>query len=73
MGNLRSRFGRRLKTLRQQEGMTQEQLAEAACISVDFVSLLERGANAPSFETLESLSDALEVPVKELFNFGDQE
>ena len=49
---------------------TQEQLAEAAEISVDFLSSMERGVNAPSFETLEKLSQALDVPVKELFDFN---
>jgi transcriptional regulator with XRE-family HTH domain len=33
--------------------MTQEQFAEALGISVDFLSLVERGINAPSFDTLE--------------------
>jgi Helix-turn-helix len=32
--------------------LTQEQLAEAARISVDMLSNIERGVNAPSFETL---------------------
>lgn len=72
MGTLRAKFGRRLKALRREGGLTQEQLAEAAQISVDFLSLLERGVNAPSFETLEKLAEALEVPVRELFDFrGD--
>ena len=51
--------------------MTQEQLAEAADISVDFLSLVERGVNAPSFATLGRLADALGVPEKELFEFDD--
>jgi transcriptional regulator with XRE-family HTH domain len=38
-------------------------------VSVDFLSLLERGINAPSFETLERLARALKVRVVELFNF----
>jgi hypothetical protein len=33
--------------------MTQEQFAETLNISVDFLSLVERGINAPSFETLD--------------------
>lgn len=69
MDHLKAKFGRRLKKLRQGRGMTQEQLAEAAGISVDFLSLLERGVNAPSFDTLEALAAALEVPVRELFEF----
>jgi transcriptional regulator with XRE-family HTH domain len=69
MGDLRKNFGQRLKALRQQAGLTQEQLAEAAYISVDFLSLVERGINAPSFENLERLAKVLGIPVRELFNF----
>lgn len=49
--------------------MTQEQLAEASNISVDFLSLIERGKSGPSFEVIERLAEALEVPVKDLFDF----
>jgi transcriptional regulator with XRE-family HTH domain len=49
--------------------MTQEQFAEALDMSVDFLSLIERGINAPSFETLEKISRRLRVPVSELFTF----
>lgn len=41
--------------------MTQEEFAEAAGISVDFLSLVERGVNAPSFETLEEFARVLKV------------
>lgn len=69
MASLRRRFGERLRELRKQAGLSQEQLAERAHLSVDFVSLMERGINAPSFETLEKLSEALGVPVREFFDF----
>ena len=49
--------------------MSQEQFAELLGISVDFLSLIERGINAPSFENLESFSIQLGVPVWELFVF----
>ncbi|MFQ6094469.1 MAG: helix-turn-helix domain-containing protein [bacterium] len=49
MSDLKINFGRRIRVLRKRIGMTQEQLAEAADISVDFLSLVERGVNAPSF------------------------
>lgn len=49
--------------------MTQEEFAEAAEISVDFLSLVERGINAPSFETLERFARVLEINVTELFTF----
>ncbi|HEX8139333.1 MAG TPA: helix-turn-helix transcriptional regulator [Pyrinomonadaceae bacterium] len=69
MGNLRVKFGKNLRRLRRQKDFTQEQLAEAAEISVEFLSNIERGINAPSFETLEKLSKILDVPAKELFDF----
>jgi transcriptional regulator with XRE-family HTH domain len=71
MSDLKTSFGRRIRDLRKRKGMTQERLAEAADISVDFLSLMERGVNAPSFATLERLADALGVPEKELFEFND--
>jgi transcriptional regulator with XRE-family HTH domain len=69
LGDLKGQFGKRLKTLRKLNRMTQEQLAEASDISVDFLSLIERGKNAPSFEIIERLASSLGVPVKELFDF----
>ena len=69
MRNLKKQFGEQLRTLRKRKGMTQEQFAEKALISVDFLSLLERGINAPSFDTLERLALALDVPIKQLFEF----
>lgn len=69
MDTLKTRFGRRLRELRIGRQMTQEQLAEAAHISVDFLSLVERGRNAPSFKVIEQLAIALNISVKELFDF----
>jgi len=50
--------------------MTQERFAETLDISVDFLSLIERGRNAPSFETLERIARVLRVPVSDLFKFS---
>lgn len=69
MATLRKRFGSRLRDIRLRRRMTQEQFAEALDVSVDFLSLIERGINAPSFETLEKISRRLRVPVSELFTF----
>ena len=68
MSELRQNFGKRLRYLRRIRDLTQEQLAEGIGRSVNFVSLLEQGRTAPSFETLQEL--ALEIEVKELFDFS---
>ena len=52
--------------------LPQERYAELVVISVDFLSLIERGINAPSFETLEQMAKRLRVPVKVLFEFPER-
>jgi transcriptional regulator with XRE-family HTH domain len=66
---LQRRLGQRIASLRKTRRLTQEQLAEAIGCSVEFISLVERGVNAPSVAGLERFAKALKVNVKELFNF----
>jgi transcriptional regulator with XRE-family HTH domain len=69
MASLRKDFGNRLLAIRHERKLTQEQFAEHVGISVDFLSLIERGINAPSFETIEQMAKSLRLPVKALFEF----
>ena len=69
MGQLRQQFAKRLKELREQKGMTQEELAKASGLSVSFIRSIEQCTNAPSFESIEALTKALNLEAKELFNF----
>lgn len=52
--------------------MTQEQFAETLDISVDFLSLIERGRNAPSFETLDRIAKRLKMSLADLFSFDSR-
>jgi transcriptional regulator with XRE-family HTH domain len=52
--------------------MTQEEFAELLNISVDFLSLVERGLNAPSFESIEVFSITLGIPVRDFFDFAPE-
>jgi transcriptional regulator with XRE-family HTH domain len=69
MPSLRRDFGIRLKAIRLDRKLTQEEFAELVGISVDFLSLIERGINSPSFDALERMAKGLELPVRELFDF----
>jgi transcriptional regulator with XRE-family HTH domain len=72
VATLRKQFGTRLRQIRAQRRMTQERFAETLNLSVDFLSLVERGISAPSFKTLEKISKRLKTPVADLFKFdGD--
>ncbi len=60
-------FGSRLKRLRKAAGLTQEELAEVAGISVRGLSDLERGViGAPRLETLALLAKALHLSMDDL-------
>ncbi|HKD07130.1 MAG TPA: helix-turn-helix transcriptional regulator [Bryobacteraceae bacterium] len=69
MPTLREDFGKQIRRIRAQRKLTQEQFAELVGISVDFLSLIERGVNSPSFEVLEQMARRLRVSVKDLFDF----
>ena len=69
MSSLQKKFGKRLRYLRRDRDITQEQLAELIGRTVNFVGMLERGEASPSFETLEKLAEVLNVDVAEFFQF----
>jgi transcriptional regulator with XRE-family HTH domain len=66
-------FGRVLRSLRQEAGLTQEQLALAANVERNFVSLIERGINQPSIRIVFRLAEALEVSASTLILQVEQE
>jgi transcriptional regulator with XRE-family HTH domain len=66
---LKRQLGHKIRYFRKQRKLSQEQLAELADYSVDFVSLVERGINGPSIEGLEKIASALKVQVRDLFDF----
>jgi predicted ATPase/DNA-binding XRE family transcriptional regulator len=63
---LDTRFGVRLRRLRETAGLTQEELAQRAGLTARGISDLERGArNRPYPHTVRSLADALELAENE--------
>ncbi len=69
---LQRKLGQRIAFLRKARKLTQEQLAEGLGCSVEFISLVERGVNAPSVAGLEKFAKVLKTEVKELFNFEEK-
>lgn len=65
---LKDRVATRIGTVRRLRGLTQEALAEKIDRTADAISNLERGKSLPSFETIEKLAKALDVPVREFFD-----
>ena len=70
MNSLKKQFGKRIKELRKMEGLTQEQIAELINIEPPNISKLENGLHFPQPENIEKLAKALNVEIKELFDFS---
>lgn len=66
MSNINEVFGKRLRRLRKDSILTQDELAEAADISVSFLGGIERGHKSPTLETLDKLATALGISLSEL-------
>ena len=64
--------GRRIATLRDAAGMTQETLAwEAGFKSKGYLSRIESGQRLPSVDVLDRIARRLSVEVRDLFVFPD--
>ena len=61
-----SGFSQRLRFLRTQRGLTQQQLAQALGVSKSSVNMYERGEREPGLETLAAMADLFEVDLDEL-------
>lgn len=66
---LQKKLGQRVAALRKVRGLTQVELAKKVGCSVEFISLVERGVNAPSVAGLERFASVLRVEVRDLFAF----
>lgn len=62
------KIGRFMKELRNEKGVTQEQLSEIFCVSNRSVSRWENGVNMPDFDLVIELAKYFEVDIDELLN-----
>ena len=66
MSDITIALGKRIRSLRQSKGWTQEPLAEYADLHVSYIVLLEKGANRATIETLDKLSKAFGLSIADL-------
>lgn len=65
--NLKQELGEKIKRIRKQRGLTQEQLAEMIDISSRNLCNIELGINFPKAETLEKILKTLNISTQQLF------
>lgn len=66
MSDVAIRFGLRLRELRREQGVSQEELAARAELHRTYVSSVERGERNVSLETVEKLAKALKLRMADL-------
>ena len=63
---LEQAFGRVLRDLRRQRGVSQEHLALECDLDRSYISILERGLHQPSLRTIFKLAESLAVTPSEI-------
>jgi transcriptional regulator with XRE-family HTH domain len=66
-------IGSHIARFRKERELTQAELAEKIDVTVETISRMERGVSIPSIKTLEAVSKALSVRLKDLFDFEREE
>ncbi len=64
-------FAKRLKEIREKKGLSKGQLSSLADCDMSYIGKIERSEKFPNLKMIAKLSIALEVPAKDLFDFGD--
>lgn len=67
VSNITKVIGQRLRNERVKLGLSQEKLAEMAGCHPTYIGQIERGEKNPTIESLEKISNALEISLSQLF------
>lgn len=70
--NIEILLGRRIRSLRNLKGWTQQELGNRSDVNYKFLGEIERGQQNPSFNILVKVANALEVDLQELFRFEQE-
>jgi transcriptional regulator with XRE-family HTH domain len=67
MGNeVLIKFGRRIRKLRAERNITQQQLAEISGLHKNYIGMIERGERNPSLLNIDILAKSFEISLSEL-------
>lgn len=70
--DIKKEIGARIRQLRKEKGLSQENLAERAHLHPTYISSVERGERNVSLDSIKKIADGLNVKIKDLFcTIGD--
>lgn len=64
--NILIKFGERVREIRKEKGLSQEELAHKADLHRTYIGMIERAEKNITLINIEKIADALEVNTKEL-------
>lgn len=69
MVNINKKLGSKIRELRKEKELTQEDLAYKAGLDYSYINQIENGKRNPSMEAVEKIAKALGVKVQALVSF----
>lgn len=68
--DVEKRFGAKLAYIRKSKKLSQMKLAEIINMNFNYIGQIERGEANVTIKTMHILADALDIELKELFDFS---
>jgi transcriptional regulator with XRE-family HTH domain len=63
------KFGKKMRALRRERKLSQEDLADLANLHRTYIGAIERGERNVSLLNMKKIADAFKVPISKLFDF----
>lgn len=70
--NLQKKFGAKLAYVRKSKKLSQMKLAEIVNMNFNYIGQIERGEANVTIQTMSNIANALDIELKELFDFSFQ-
>jgi len=70
---IQKQFGKRVRKLRVEKGLSQEELAFKIGIHRTYIGGIERGERNPSLKNIAAIAKALQVTLSKLFQFSNKD
>ena len=67
--NTCKKFAKKIKAIREEKGISKSKLSSLVDCDISYIGKIERCEKFPNLKMIVKLAIALDVPVKELFNF----
>lgn len=66
--NILIKFGERVREIRKEKGLSQEELAHKADLHRTYIGMIERAEKNITLVNIDKIANALEISIKDIFN-----